>query len=245
MTPTERFSNRVENYIRYRPGYPPEVLAELESECGLTAATIVADIGAGTGILTEQFLQGGNRVYAVEPNREMREAAGRLLAAYPGHISIDASAEATTLADASIDLVAAAQSLHWFDLDRARVEFQRILKPGGWVAIVWNDRRDESPFMQAYRDLLLRFSTDYQQVDHRRITPDVLATFYRGDFQTKRFDNRQIFDWEGIKGRLLSSSYMPLDNQAMLTDLRAIYDEHQAGGHVTFDYDTTLYYARL
>jgi len=147
---TERFSNRVDNYIKYRPGYPQAVIETLAAECGLTSQSVIADIGSGTGILAEMFLKNGNAVTGVEPNREMREAGERLLSAYPRFTSVDGRAEATGLADASVDFVTAGQSLHWFDLKASRREFRRILKPSGWVAIVWNDRRDESPFMQAY-----------------------------------------------------------------------------------------------
>ena len=245
MDPTARFSNRVENYVKYRPSYPDGILDTLRAECGLTPQSLIADIGSGTGILAEMFLENGNTVYGVEPNREMREAGERLLGHYARFTSIEGKAEATGLRDGSIDLISAGQALHWFHLEAARMEFQRILKPGGWVAIVWNDRRDESPFMQAYRQLLLRHSTDYLQVDHKRITADVLRTFYGPVFHHTMFDNHQVFDFEGIRGRLLSSSYVPLDNERMLEELRAIFAAHQQNGTVTFDYETTLYYGQL
>jgi SAM-dependent methyltransferase len=245
MTPTERFSNRVDNYQRYRPGYPPPVLATLEAECGLTPRAVVADVGSGTGILTEQFLKRGNRVYAVEPNAEMRAAAERTLASYPNFTSVAARAEATTLPDASVDLIAAAQCLHWFDLKAAAAEFRRILQPDGWVAVMWNDRRDQSPFMQAYRRLLLRYAIDYTKVDHKRITPDVLRGFFRGEFGIRTFENDQMFDWDGLQGRLLSSSYMPLENAAMIAELRTIFDAHAAAGEVRFGQETTVYWGRV
>jgi SAM-dependent methyltransferase len=158
---------------------------------------------------------------------------------------VEGKAEATALAGDSVDFITAGQALHWFDLEAARTEFRRILKPEGWVAIVWNDRRDESPLMQAYRALLLRHSTDYLQVDHKRITPEVLRGFYGSEFQQKNFDNHQDFDYEGIRGRLLSSSYVPLDSAPMLDELDAIFKDHHKNGMVRFDYDTTLYYGRL
>jgi SAM-dependent methyltransferase len=243
--PTERFSNRVENYIKYRPGYPPQILETLQVECALMPRAAIADIGSGTGILARMFLENGNAVYGVEPNREMREAAERLLRVYPRFTSVEGRAETTSLSDASVDFVTAGQALHWFDLEAARNEFRRILKPGGWIVVVWNDRRDESPFMQAYRQLLLRHSTDYLQVDHKRITTDVLLGFYGREFQQKTFDNHQEFDFDGIRGRLLSSSYVPLDSGPMLDELRAIFAEHQVNGWVRFEYDTTLYYGQL
>ena len=242
---TERFSDRVENYIKYRPGYPQAILDTLRAECGLTAQSVIADIGSGTGILSEMFLKRGNAVYGVEPNREMRQAAERLLTEYPRFTNVNGKAEATTLAPASVDFVTAGQALHWFDLDAAAVEFRRILKPGGWAAIIWNDRRDESPFMQAYRTLLLRHSTDYLQVDHKRVTPEVLRGSFHTNFQEKHFDNHQNFDLEGLRGRLLSSSYVPLDNQPMLDEMDVIFARHRVNGEVRFDYDTTLFYGQL
>ena len=156
--PTLRFSDRVENYIRYRPGYPPQVLETLQAECGLTPAAVVADIACGTGIFTRMLLQNGNRVYGVEPNREMREAAERLLADHPNFTSVAGTAEATTLPGHSIDLATAAQAAHWFDLPKARQEFARILKPAGWAVLIWNERStDASPFLRAYEELLVNY----------------------------------------------------------------------------------------
>ena len=147
---TRRFSSRVDNYVKYRPSYPPEVVELLAAECGLTPGALVADIGAGTGLLAELFLQNGYRVLGVEPNREMRQAGERLLGDYPHFTSIDGTAEVTTLADKSVDIITAGQAFHWFDREKARAEFARILRPGGWVALVWNERRvDATPFLAA------------------------------------------------------------------------------------------------
>ena len=166
------------------------------------------------------------------------------MSGYPRFTSVEGKAEAATLA-AGVDFVTAGQALHWFDLEAARAEFRRILKPGGCVVIVWNDRRDKSPFMQAYRALLLRHATDYLQVDHKQITVDVLRGFYGAEFHQKNFLNHQDFDLDGLRGRLLSSSYVPLDSEPMLHEMRAIFAEHQVNGKVRFDYDTTLYYGKL
>src|SRR5262245_64642768 len=137
---TQRFSSLVENYIKYRPGYPNEVIETLRSECGLTSGSIIADVGSGTGILTEMFLRIGNTVYGIEPNREMREAAERLLKDYPRFRSVASRAEETTLDDASVDFITAGQAFHWFDREKTREEFARILRPRGWVALIWNER---------------------------------------------------------------------------------------------------------
>ena len=175
--PTQRFSSRVDNYTRYRPTYPPAVIELLRDECGLTSSSVVADIASGTGIFTCMLLEDGNRVFGVEPNAEMRRAGEKDLAAYPNFTSVDGTAEATTLAAHSIDIVTAAQAAHWFRLDAARQEFVRILKPGGWAVLLWNQRRTGStPFLRGYEQLLLTYGTDYQDVRHER-TSDVIDSF--------------------------------------------------------------------
>jgi SAM-dependent methyltransferase len=248
---TQRFSSRVENYIKYRPGYPNGVVETLRSECGLTADSIVADVGSGTGILTEMFLRNGNAVYGIEPNREMREAAERLLRDYPRFRSVAAQAEETTLDDAGVDLVTAGQAFHWFDREKTRREFSRILKPRGWVALIWNERvTTTTPFLVAYEQLLKDYSTDYEQVDHRRIDDDVIRVFFGpNQFRLKQFENVQVFDYEGVKGRLLSSSYAPeegrLNYEPMIAGLEKIFQTYQDEGRVVFEYVTQMYYGQL
>src|SRR5713226_3126779 len=142
----QRFSNRVVDYVRYRPGYPSAVLDLLRSECGLQSSHVIADIGSGTGIMSKLFLENGNRVFGVEPNTEMRQAGEEYLASYDGFSSIEGSAESTTLGDSSIDFVTAGQAFHWFEKEKTRAEFRRILRGKGWVVIAWNDRRmEEAP----------------------------------------------------------------------------------------------------
>src|SRR5437867_8468442 len=167
---TERFSNRVENYVRFRPRYPREVLELLKADCGLKPEAVVADAGSGTGFLAELFLANGNRVFGIEPNKEMREAGERWLQRYSRFSSIAATAEATTLPSQSVDFITAGQAFHWFDRERCREEFARILRPGGWVVLVWNDRRTESTaVLKDYEQLLLSYGTDYEQVNHERV----------------------------------------------------------------------------
>jgi ubiquinone/menaquinone biosynthesis C-methylase UbiE len=248
---TQRFSSRVENYIKYRPGYPNGVVETLRSECGLTADSIVADVGSGTGILTEMFLRNGNAVYGVEPNREMREAAERLLRDYPRFHSVAARAEETTLDDAGVDFVTAGQAFHWFDREKTRREFSRILKPRGWGALIWNERvTTTTPFLAAYEQLLKDYSTDYEQVDHRRIDDEVIRDFFdSNDFRLKQFKNIQVFDYDGVKGRLLSSSYAPEEGlpnyEPMLAELERIFQTYQDEGRVVFEYVTQMYYGQL
>ena len=248
---TQRFSSRVENYIKYRPGYPDGVVETLQSECGLTPGSIVADVVSGTGILTEMFLRNGNAVYGIDPNREMREAAERLLKDHPRFHSVAARAEETTLDDASVDFVAAGQAFHWFDREKTRREFARVLKPRGWVALIWNERVTiTTPFLVAYEQLLKDYSTDYEQVDHRRIDDDVIRDFFGSDdFKLKQFKNAQVFDYEGVKGRLLSSSYAPEEGspnyEPMLAELERIFQTYQDEGRVVFEYVTQMYYGQL
>jgi len=248
---TLRFSSRVAAYVRYRPRYPAAFVPLLARECGLTPVAVIADVGSGTGFLAELFLENGNRVYGVEPNREMREAGERLLARNPRFTSVDGRAEATTLPSASVDLVTAGQAFHWFDRPSARREFARILRPSGWVVLVWNVRRKTTtPFLRAYERLLLEYSIDYRTVDHSNVTDEMIADFFHpGTCTVFSVDNPQVFDYEGLEGRLMSSSYAPEpghpNHAPMLAALRAAFAEHQVAGTVTLEHDTRVYVGRL
>jgi SAM-dependent methyltransferase len=251
MDSKERFSNRVENYVRYRPGYPKEVLQALREECGLTPNSVLVDIGSGTGLLTKLFLENENSVYGVEPNARMREAGEEYLKTFPRFRSVDGTAESTTLASRSVDFVVAGQAFHWFDAQRARAEFARILKPNGWVAIVWNNReKDASPFLRDYESLLRTYGTDYEQVVQKYPENDPLEKFFgKGVARGRSFPNRQEFDFSGLRGRLLSSSYAPPDghpnHEPMLAELLRIFEQHACEGHVVFEYTTKLYFGHL
>ncbi|HTW58336.1 MAG TPA: class I SAM-dependent methyltransferase [Terriglobales bacterium] len=247
---TRRFSDRVQNYVRYRPGYPPEALRVLQDECSLTPSHIVADIASGTGIWTRMLLESGNPVIGVEPNAEMREAGERLLAGFPAFTSVAGTAEATKLAYQSVDFVTAAQAAHWFDREGARREFMRILKPEGWLVLLWNERlTDSTPFLRDYEQLLLTYGTDYEEVRHEKTTDAVNEFFDPLPFQERVFANRQEFDYAGIEGRLLSSSYVPGPEDAkydpMLQELRRIFEAHAADGRATFEYKTRVYFGQL
>ncbi|MFQ5601736.1 MAG: class I SAM-dependent methyltransferase [bacterium] len=249
--PIKRFSDRVESYVKYRPGYPEEILPGLESECGLSNEHIIADIGSGTGILSEMFLKSGYTVWGVEPNYEMRAAAEKLLAKYAQFTSIDGRAESTTLQNHSVDFITAAQAFHWFQQSATYVEFLRILKPNQWVVLLWNDRKtDSAQFLQNYEILLLEYGVDYKKVDHNNIEEEFFTNFWQqGHFRQKIFENSQVLDYPALKGRLLSSSYAPAaghpDHDSMLKQLKQLFDEFEVDGHVTIDYDTKMYFGQL
>lgn len=248
--PTQRFSSRVNNYVRYRPGYPREVLDLLKKECSLTAGSLIADIASGTGIFTQMLLENGNRVFGVEPNAEMSRAGEEFLRSYSRFTSIAGTAEATTLPDQSVDIVTAAQAAHWFDRQKARREFVRILKAGGWCVLLWNERRtDTTPFLRDYEQLLLTYGTDYQEVRHERTTAEIAGFFSPSPFRSSALEMCQHVDYAGLEGRLLSSSYTPTPDHAnyesMLRELRRTFDAHEINGRVSLDYNTLVYYGQL
>lgn len=245
-----RFSDRVDNYIRFRPGYPEAVVDLLCREAGLQPGDAVVDVGSGTGIFAAMFPPRGFVVHAVEPNKEMREAAERLLVGVKGFVSHAAAAENTGLPDGCTRLLTAAQAFHWFDRPTAKKEFERLLQPGGVVALVWNERLVTStPFLRAYESFLHAHATDYGEVNHVNIADgEIVAFFAPWEVSHDRFPNAQVFDYEGLEGRLLSSSYAPAKgkpgHEAMIADLHRLFDEYQENGKVVFEYDCRVWHAR-
>jgi SAM-dependent methyltransferase len=247
---TQRFSNRVDNYVKYRPSYPHEIIFFLENSIQFNSKFIIADIGSGTGILSKLFLENGNTVYAVEPNEPMRNKAAELLKNHPSFKSIDGTAEQTRLQNESVDIITAAQAFHWFDAGKTETEFKRILKPKGYCCLIWNERLNISPFEKAYEQLLFHHSTDYAKVDHKNIDDKKINAFFSPHHVIKKsFSNKQIFDFDGLKGRLLSSSYAPDENHpghnAMLESLKNIFDSFKQNNRVQFDYETKVYLGML
>lgn len=249
--PTRRFASRVADYIRWRPAYPHDIVDVLQSKCRLARRSVIADIGSGTGLLARLLLDNGNPVFGVEPNAEMRRAGEALLAGYPRFTSVAASAEATTLGAASIDLIVAGQAFHWFDRVASRREFARILRPDGFVALIWHERLvDVSPFLREYERVLCDYGVDYCEVDHRNIDAAVLGEFFApAGFREARFPFRQVFDLEGLRGRTMSASYMPEPGhprfEPMIDALTACFVRHAQGGTVNFEYATRVFYGRL
>jgi len=244
---TQRFTNRVDNYTKYRPGYPPGVLHLLRDKANLNDGSTIADVGSGTGIFTRLLLDESYTVYAIEPNDAMREAADKELSVYKKYHAIKGTAEATTLPANSIDMVVCAQAFHWFDVQKCKVEFAHILKPGGMVALIWNNRQVEiDEFSIDYELLLQQQGSDYKRVNHQNLTEaDFSAFFKNGKYQLSRFPNEQVFDEAGLIGRAFSSSYVPSEDTpegvAFLAKLKNLFRHHQVNGTVTVTYQTEVY----
>jgi SAM-dependent methyltransferase len=248
--PTERFTSRVDNYVRYRPSYPPAALALLEERCGLGAQAVVADVGSGTGILTRLLLARGAQVIGVEPNDGMRAAAESALAGNARFRSVRGSAEATTLGADSVGLLVAAQAFHWFRVEDARREALRVIRPGGWGALLWNEHPSAgSAFLGDYEALLRRHAPEYEQVVGSRADEASMRAFFGGAMELASFPNQQLFDYEGLVGRLLSSSYAPEpghpQHETMLASLRQVFERHARDGKIVFPYMTLVYFAQL
>ena len=244
---TQRFSDRVADYKQYRPSYPPEVITTLVQQAGLSADKTIADIGSGTGILTRQLLNTGCKIMAIEPNAAMRAASEELLGGYPGFTSINATAENTSLPDQSLDGITAGQAFHWFDRLATKMEFRRVLRPAGFIALVWNNwENSSSAFMKDYTNLLTEWGTDYQRVSRTNVDDAAIRQFFHPrPFKKFTFPNQQIFNYDGLKGRLLSSSYTPQaghpKHESLIEGLKEIFNTHHNNGEIHFEYTTTLY----
>ncbi|MGF9696770.1 class I SAM-dependent methyltransferase [Paenibacillus sp. MABNR03] len=251
MKNTEKFSNRVDSYLKYRPSYPEEAVQYLYDFVGLRSNSKISDIGSGTGIFSKLLLEHGSNVIAVEPNRAMRAAAEQRLESYPKYQSITGSAESTGLPDQSVEFIVCAQAFHWFDRLAAQTEFRRILQPGGRVILIWNSRiTTGTPFREQYNQLLHTYGIDYEKVNHKNISRTMLLSFFKeGSMQEVRFRMSQEFDFKGLRGRLLSSSYSPVPGHPnynpMMTELRNLFDRNHQDGIVPFDYETEIFWGEV
>jgi SAM-dependent methyltransferase len=244
--PTTRFSDRVQDYERARPGYPAALVPWLIKQATLVPGDPVADLGAGTGLFSRDLLAAGLQVYGVEPNAVMRGAAERAFAERPNFISVDGRAEATTLATGSVKLVTAAQAYHWFEPEPTYREARRILAPGGIAALIWNVRRVDTGFGKDYEELLMTHCPAYVEGQPHQAAPEEIAAFFAPAVPiTQSFEYRQTFDYEMLKARLLSSSYTPKEGDparaAVLAALRRLYDNHAQYDSIQFHYDCRVF----
>ncbi len=251
LNPTERFTTRVESYRHFRPRYPAEIVEMLHRECGLKTNDLVADVAAGTGLLTEIFLAAAHPVIAVEPNDAMRTVCASLQSEYPRLQCVAGTAENTGLENRSVALITVAQALHWFDLPETRAEFVRILSPGGGCAIVYNHRRmGGDAFHDGYERILREFGSDYAAVQARHAGPERIAEFFAPSAaKTATFANHQELTLEGLLGRVTSSSYMPQPGhpryEAMTMAVEDLFAQNQQYGTVRMDYETVVSYGQL
>jgi len=250
-TSISRFNDNVEYYAKYRPNYPQEVMQIIKNEFHLDAGSLIADIGSGTGIFTKLLLDKKYQVLAIEPNTPMRHKAEQDLSHYTNFTSYATTAEATGLDENSIDCITVATAFHWFNKDAAKKEFLRILKPDGWCLLVWNLRDVEaSPYMRDMEALFKQYGIDYTTSAAEKMDEAAVVNFFKPTEVTiAQFSNHQLFDWEGLKGRLLSISYLPKpgmpDYEEMESAFKRIFDKYQTNGQIAYQYQTKCYYSQL
>ncbi|MEO8187994.1 MAG: class I SAM-dependent methyltransferase [Burkholderiaceae bacterium] len=255
LSATERFSNRADAYVRGRPSYPQQIVDDLQQVGALKPGQVVVDIGVGTGLSAEPFLRSGYSVIGVEPNEPMRLAGDQQLREYVNkggaYRSVAGTAEATTLPDDAVDLVIAGQAFHWFDVPRAAVEARRILRPGGWVALIWNDRQSTgSAFLAGYEALLRTHGIDYAKLIHRHVDEKGIAQFFApAQAEVATFDNPRELQRDDLLALAGSASYLPAPGDprhaAMLVALNALFDSHAKNGTVQMMYRTRMHYAQI
>jgi SAM-dependent methyltransferase len=246
-----RFSDRVSDYKKYRPTYPVEIISFVLENCPVDKKWKIADIGSGTGISSKLLSLGLKaKVYAVEPNLKMRETAEVEEKGNELFVSINGSAEATTLKNESVNLVCAFQAFHWFDKEKSRKEFIRILKAPKWILFVWNDRvTNETGFLEEY-EMLLTGLPEYKIVHHKNISEANIAAFCgTTEIIKKEFGKNQKLDWEGLKGRFSSSSYTPKNGTAeyknAVSKLKRIFDDYNNNGIVELKYTTEVFLGKM
>ena len=248
LHPTSRFSDRAGQYSLYRPEYPQAIIPFLEETIGLTPDTRIADVGSGTGIFSKLLLEAGYNVTSVEPNDKMREKAEAALAGYSGYRSVGGTAEETTLADHSVDLVTVAQAFHWFRPAETRREFERILRRPGHVLLVWNIQQSDNPFLEAYTELKETYSEKIVH-GHRANLERIQEIFDPFRVTTRNFRQSQQLDAEGLKGHLLSFSTVPMAGDArypeMMRELDRIFAQYNRQGLVDVEYETKTYLVHL
>lgn len=247
LSSSDRFLGRVEMYAKYRPSYPAAAIDLLAARCGLKPGATAVDLGSGTGILSGLLLKRGARVFGIEPNKEMRYYSDLTLSG--DFYSDSGTAENTQMPDRYFDLLVAGQAFHWFDPQKTRLEALRILKPGAWAALLWNERaKGQVPFLEDYEALLRRYAPEYDAVTKLRAQPDGIRLFFGRQPELATFPNLQVFDFESLAGRVMSSSYAPMPDRPehgpLMAGLREVFDRHQSDGQVVFPYQTLVYFGQ-
>lgn len=243
---TNRFTHRVDDYVKYRPSYSSELIGFLKEKLNINNKTQIADIGSGTGISAKLFLELGATVFGVEPNLKMRTAANIYLKEYSNFLNIDGSGEQTTLESKSIDIIVCAQAFHWFCNEAAKNEFERILKPNGHIVLIWNDRDENDAFQADYEHIIQKYSTDYNEVAHKHITDAIIQSFFENrTIEKHSYTYSQSFDFEGLIGRITSSSYMPNKSdanfEAMKNEVRELYQRYEENNQIQFRYTSRVF----
>ena len=248
-----RFSNKDENYVKYRPHYPKELIEFMQQKGLIKKGYKIGDIGAGTGKFTELLLQYGYSVIAVEPNGPMLEACKKIYGHYNDLTCLNGSSEHTKLSDISVDLITTAQAFHWFKMDETKKEWMRILKPDRYVALIWNSRikgKNASSFQKEYENLVTKFGKGYTRMQKNfQVQEKINILFEKNGYKEFHTPYSQTFDFEELKGRLLSSSYTPQPEDEiypeMIAALKDLFDKHQIEDQIQIDYDTELSYGKL
>jgi ubiquinone/menaquinone biosynthesis C-methylase UbiE len=243
---SQRFAGREDNYHKYRPDYPDEMIGFFYQNLGLNEHSVIADIGSGTGKLSQYFIARGNTTYGIEINENMRNKAEETFKEHSHFISVNGSAEKTTLPDNSVDLITAAQAFHWFKPELTQREFKRILKPDCFVALIWNIRQKNTPLQIAYNELLKKEFPEFSLTGHLDIKNMNIKEFFNNkEPREEQFDYQQNFDRKGLIGRALSSSYTDPNNTKFIESLHSIFDKYNKNGQVTFSYKTHVMYGQL
>ena len=249
--PSDRFTQTVQDYVKINPFYLEDVLRFLVDECQLSKHRTIAGIGTGTGFVSRLLLEYGNVVYGVEANPLMRDTMIEEFRRYPSFSGVDGTAENTSLDNKSIDIIMAGTAFHWFDLEKTKAEFKRVLKPQGWVLLIWNVRNPfKTDFLIDYENYILKHGKDFRKGNENKTDDDLIQDFFRPfEAKVKSFTNIQQFNWEGLVGKLSSTSHCLKPDDAnyeeMLRELRDLYEKHQLNGLVDFEYVTNMYYGHL
>lgn len=242
---TTRFSDRVDDYVKYRPGYPMQAIEILKDKSVLNKSSIIADIGSGTGISSKLFINNGNKVYGVEPNKEMREAAESFFSEDKNFISVHGTAEETNLPGESIDVIFSGQAFHWFNKNVAKNEFNRILKNDGHIVLVWNERDERDNFQKEYENILQQIP-EYHEVNHKNISDKEIGEFFEPKKMRKEIiQNLQVFNFEGLQGRLKSSSYFPKQGsfyENLIGQMENLFNKYKNDGVINFLYETNIFW---